>query len=194
MICKNNIQLLEQYFYGKDNNIPSVIESIFAEDSRVTFSIETDVISFPDDLHGASAISEHMFASFHDSFEQIKSYYVLNSPQQKANISRGSMINDLNWLVTMRERESGMVRVGTGHYDWITVSDGERSQIVSLHVLIKTMQVFDEPKNGWLQDLQSMLISSWASYDDVLQVCGTCDELIEVKEYLTLAARRALVA
>ena len=69
--------LLNQYFEGKDNNIPAVIESIFSEQAVVTFDIDTDVIEFPAKIVGAKTIAEEMFASFHDDFEKVRSYYVI---------------------------------------------------------------------------------------------------------------------
>jgi len=185
--------LLEQYFKGKDFNIPCVIEEIFTKDGVVTFDINTEVINFPNKIVGASNISEQMFADFHDNFEQVVSYYVLDDD----SILEHDSINGLHWIVVMREQKSGLIRVGTGYYNWQFTQHSELQDeqwlISLLHVHINKMIVFTEPREGWLNQVQSTLNSSWVSYESVIGALFDVAELHEVCDYLMLSETKRVV-
>lgn len=177
--------LLEQYFKGKDSNIPEVIRNIFAQDAVVTFDIETDVINFPSKIIGAEQISALMFADFHEKFEQIRSYYVFNDHTVLDN----RKINGMNWLVIMRERGSKLLRVGTGYYDWsFEKQDGPRLMpwaIQSLHIRIENMVVFNEPIPNWFNQTQRSLDTSWVTTAEALEALKGIEVLQPVRTYLS---------
>jgi hypothetical protein len=178
--------LLNQYFEGKDNNIPAVIESIFSEQAIVTFDIDTDVIEFPAKIVGAKAIAEEMFASFHDDFEKVRSYYVIEPDAASGLLLEQNPIRGIKWLVLMREQSSKLIRVGSGYYNWSFGQSEKTWKIDALHVHIHAMKVFEEPHKAWLDDAQNQFSESWLNYDQAIDYLSQVKDLDGICDYLSL--------
>ncbi|PCK07787.1 MAG: hypothetical protein COA42_12445 [Alteromonadaceae bacterium] len=163
--------LLERYFEGKDKDRPEVIKETFSNSAIVTFDIKTDVISFPPIIEGSDNIAAQMFDDFHQKFEHVESYYVITGdrPEPKEN-----QILSLPWLVTMKEREGNIFRVGTGYYDWTfeknKSTDGDQSQwlVNALHIYIHDMVVFEVEDPKYLSLLRKNYSYPWLNRDALI--------------------------
>jgi len=177
-------KLLEDYFKGKDKNIPSIIENLFTKDAIVTFDIDSDAISFPSKIQGAKNISNIMFDDFHEKFEDVMSYYLINDNL----IVTDNKIFGLQWLVTMKEKETGLFRVGTGFYDW-TFSEKDRLPldwgVEALHIHIEFMSVFHDSNKCWLSELQQTLSFPWVTYAQAIASLKKDERLKSIVNYIS---------
>ncbi|SPB14612.1 hypothetical protein NOV72_01855 [Caballeronia novacaledonica] len=149
--------LLECYIRAKDQNRPEFIFDCFAGDAELTFSIETDAIDFPRSVTGATAIAKTLVADFGDRFERCRTYYVCTSPEVN-----NDGICTMPWLVAMRQKDNGALRLGKGTYRWRIerMPDGA-DKIVGLHICIERMDVIDDPGAVMLKTLQELLMYPW---------------------------------
>ena len=88
-----------------------MMQTIYAANAVLTFSIATDTISFPHRVVGLDAITKTLIVDFGTKFSRCKTFYICDStPDQEASIAI------LPWLVLMRESASSRLRIGKGYY------------------------------------------------------------------------------
>jgi hypothetical protein len=174
--------LLERYFEGKDENKPEVIENLFSDTATVTFEIRPDNIKFPSRITGAKNIAETMFNDFHDNFDQITSYYI---ESELPDLDQDKIIC-LKWLVVMREKCSGLFRIGTGYYDW---HFGLEPKVDKLHIYIHDMVVCPEKHTNWAYNLQSRFFYPWLPLSLAISELKDNDMAIGIYDYLNKDAK-----
>lgn len=147
--------LLDKYVQAKDNNCPELIHEAFAQAASLTFSIDTDTISFPPKAEGAQAIATTLVSEFARTFDRCRTYYI-GEPVPKDN----TIV--IPWLVLMRETAAHTLRAGKGFYRWSFVEeqDGEY-HIASLHIHIDRMDSLADPEAAALTALQAPLPYPW---------------------------------
>ncbi|MGH8790698.1 MAG: hypothetical protein ACREYA_37340 [Cupriavidus necator] len=148
---------LAQYVEAKDNNRPSLIHEAFAPDASLTFSIDTDSISFPPKAEGADAIAATLVSEFAKTFDRCRTYYI---GDVAAALDGNAMT--IPWLVVMRETAASALRVGKGYYRWgFTAGDDGTYRIASLHIHIERMDTIADPGAVTLAALQAALPYPW---------------------------------
>ncbi|WP_316154856.1 nuclear transport factor 2 family protein [Cupriavidus sp. BIC8F] len=148
---------LAQYVEAKDNNRPALIHEAFAPDASLTFSIDTDSISFPPKADGADAIASTLVSEFAKSFDRCRTYYI---GDVAAALDGNAMT--IPWLVVMRETAASALRVGKGYYRWGFAADDDGTyRIASLHIHIERMDTIADPGAVTLAALQAALPYPW---------------------------------
>ena len=156
--------LLECYVRAKDRNQPEMILDCFAADAELTFDIATDAIDFPRSVTGAAAIARTLVADFGERFESCRTYYVCAAPEVDAD-----GICTMPWLVAMRQKDNGALRLGRGEYRWRIARMGDGSdRIVGLHIAIERMDTIDDPGSATLRSLQDTLSYPWLTPTELL--------------------------
>jgi len=146
-------RLLETYIDAKDNTRAERIAEAFARDAVLTISLATSTIAFPARTLGADAIAKTLVIDFGAQYTRCRTYYVGDS----FAVQRG-VIDALPWLVVMRERASGALRVGHGVYRW---TFDETPSVVGFHIHIARMDVIPDPDGALLDALQQGLDYPW---------------------------------
>jgi len=181
------IDVLNRYMDGKDNVKKDVLKSAFSNDGKVTFDIRVENINFPDELNGNEQIASEMFGDFHDAFSQVKSYYL---DQDFIELDQHRVVNQ-HWLVSMKERDSGNTRIGSGLYNWYFQKDDVNGWVIShVHIVIQHMVSFDN-QTEWLSKLQYKLTDyPWANKNEVVECLNECSELAPISTYLSEDSKR----
>ncbi|RKR36901.1 nuclear transport factor 2 family protein [Paraburkholderia sp. BL17N1] len=149
--------LLECYLRAKDLNRPELISECFSPDAELTFSIATRDIDFPRRVNGAPAIATTLVADFGERFDRCRTYYVCTKPQ----VDEGRACS-MPWLVVMRQKETGSLRIGKGMYRWRFGSEtGGKDLVVQLHIHIERMDAVPDPHAEKLSALQGALLYPW---------------------------------
>ena len=148
---------LAQYVEAKDNNRPALIHEAFAADASLTFSIDTDTISFPPKAEGAAAIATTLVSEFAKTFDRCRTCYI---GDVAAALDGNTMT--IPWLVVMRETAASALRVGKGYYRWgFAAGDDGTYRIASLHIHIERMDTIADPGAFTLAALQAALPYPW---------------------------------
>ncbi|MEO8009427.1 MAG: hypothetical protein ABI728_13045 [Betaproteobacteria bacterium] len=148
--------LLEAYLQAKDLNQPSVILDCFTPDAVLTYSIATDMISFPAKVLGADAIAQTLVRDFRKNFDNCKTYYVCDT---LAGHTR--RIDFMPWLVIMTQISNTALRVGKGYYRWQFESADTALRVCAMHIHIECMEIIEDLDRNKLQILQSALPYPW---------------------------------
>ncbi|WP_250514580.1 hypothetical protein [Caballeronia sp. INDeC2] len=150
--------LLESYIRAKDLNQPALIFDCFDANASLTFEIATDAIDFPRSVSGALAIAKTLVADFGERFDRCRTYYLCEAPEVADD-----GVCTMPWLVVMRQKDNGALRLGKGTYRWRIGAE----RIVGLHIAIARMDVIDDPSSLKLQALQTSLNYPWLTHAEL---------------------------
>jgi hypothetical protein len=138
---------IETYIRAKDENRPHLLPKAFAEGATVRMHVHTAAISFPPILSGLDAIADALVRRFGQTYENVYTFCLSAPPDD------GHRRFSCRWLVAMSDKQTGMVRVGAGLYDW----DIPHDRIEELQITITAMQILDSrslhPVMNWLSGL-----------------------------------------
>lgn len=146
-------RLLDTYIVAKDNIRAERISEAFAEDAELTISLATSTIVFPARKAGADAIAQTLVTDFGAQYTDCRTYYICDSLTVKDGV-----IDALPWLVIMRERATGALRVGHGVYRW---TFDEIPTIVGFNIHIARTDVVSDLDGALLETLQQGLDYPW---------------------------------
>ncbi|MFM0740400.1 hypothetical protein PQQ51_24435 [Paraburkholderia xenovorans] len=144
---------LETYIDAKDNTRAGRIAEAFAPDAALTISLATSNIAFPARTVGADAIAKTLVSDFGAQYEKCRTYYI-----DDALAVDNGVIDALPWLVVMRERATGALRVGHGTYRW---TFDATPMVTAFHIHIARMDVVPDADGALLVALQSGLSYPW---------------------------------
>lgn len=151
-------ELLEKYIEGKDLDRYKILEKIYCQAATVSFEIVADNINFPNEIYGNVEIAKILSAEFNKKYDLIRTYYLSNRFPNINNL----LITKQNWLVTMRDRASGNIRIGTGYYNWEFESRrGSEFKIKHHKIFIYTMLELPSESLDLLHDLQKKFAYPW---------------------------------
>jgi hypothetical protein len=175
--------ILEKYITGKDTNQFELLETIYSENSEVTFEIKPNSITFPSVISGNKEIAQILSYEFNKKYSNVKTYYLSgNLPDIK-----NTKIYKQNWLVLMSEKSSNALYVGTGYYNWeFEYSRAGILQIKHHHIFIEAMVKLTNYPLQFIIDLQNSIPYPWASQDDVKELMQKHDDLVEITHYLDI--------
>lgn len=166
-------ELLECYIEAKDLNRPALMAAVYRPDAVLNFSIATDEIRFPGEVHGVEAITRTLIVDFAERFVQCRTYYVCEAPP--ADGDDGTVV--LPWLVIMRESEGGTLRVGKGCYRWQFERDGAaRLWVRAMHIFIVRMAAIPAADGERLMTARPELPYPWLRPPELRRVA---DQLLE---------------
>jgi len=144
---------LDTYVDAKDNTRAHRIAEAFAPDAVLTISLATSNIAFPARTVGTDAIAKTLITDFGAQYAQCRTYYVCDS----LAVDNGT-IEALPWLVVMRERATGALRVGHGVYRW---TFDAAPAVTGFHIHIARMDVVPDVDGKLLEALQDGLSYPW---------------------------------
>lgn len=170
---KSARELLERYVEAKDDNRPALMTQVYRPDAVLNFSIATDEIRFPGEVHGVEAITRTLIVDFGERFVQCRTYYVSEAPP--ADGDDGTVV--LPWLVIMREAVGGALRVGKGLYRWQFERDGAgRLWVRAMHIFIVRMAAISPADGEGLMTARPELPYPWLQPEELRRVA---DRLLE---------------
>ena len=173
--------LLEKYIEGKDLDRYKILEEIYSPTAIVSFIINADNVEFPNEIHGNLEIVKILSADFNKKYDLVKTYYLSKHFHEIDSLQ----IKNQNWLVVMKERSSGNIRVGTGYYNWdFEKLNTSELKIRNHKIFIHSMLELPSESIDLLYDLQKTFRYPWANKENVVQVLQQYEELTTVSNYL----------
>ncbi|ATJ85109.1 hypothetical protein [Ralstonia solanacearum] len=158
-------RLLEGYLHAKDDNLPHVIDGVFAPHARLTFSLATQNIAFPSQTDGAAAIAKTLVTDFGVQYHRCRTYCVSRRRDLPDVPQAGTgpiSLAPMPWLVVMQERAGGALRVGHGVYRWTFDRLGGDWRVSALHIHIARMDVLGDARaDAWRVAIQHALPYPW---------------------------------
>ncbi|AXV80315.1 hypothetical protein [Ralstonia solanacearum] len=158
-------RLLEGYLHAKDDNLPHVIDDVFAPHARLTFALATQNIAFPSRADGAAAIARTLVTDFGAQYHRCRTYYVIRRgdlPEAPRAGNGPVSLAPMPWLVVMQERAGGALRVGHGVYRWTFDPAGGNWRVSALHIDIVRMDVVGDARaDAWRAAIQQALPYPW---------------------------------
>ena len=143
-------ETIRTYLRAKDENRPHLMKRIFSEVATLEMVVVKGAISFPPLSKGVDAITQVLVRDFGRTFENVYTFCLADPPKS------GDRRFSCSWLVGMSEKETGSVRVGCGHYDWLFQTD-DPYLIDSLKITVNLMLTLPphslRPVMDWLSNL-----------------------------------------
>lgn len=170
-------EVVSTYFYAKDGNRPFLMRRAFADDVQLEMIVNTDAISFPGSASGLAAIEEILCRRFANDLENVYTFCLA----RPTDANRRHF--PCHWLVGMSAKNNGIIRVGSGRYDWY-FSASKEGLVERLTITIDVMEILPAEKldriMGWITGLPY----PWCSPQEVLSGIPDMGELAPVVRYL----------
>jgi len=169
--------LVETYIRAKDENRPYLLERAFAEDATLEMIVHEGTITFPPFSYGLRSITDVLVRRFAQTFENVHTFCLAPPPQVDA------LDFSCHWLVGMSEKETSLVRVGCGRYDWRfrqrqpRVAEG---LVITIDQMQSLAPAFVMPVMRWL----SQLSYPWCAAPEASRGIPMLDELRSIQRYL----------
>jgi hypothetical protein len=167
------------YIRAKDQNRPHLMTRAFAEAAILEMVVKTGSIAFPPISKGLETISDVLVRRFAQTYENVHTF-CLAAPPRSDEVSFSC-----SWLVGMSEKESRMVRVGCGRYDWLFRSQSPHL-VERLTITIDLMQSLAPNSLPSIMNWLSQLPYPWCSSKLALPGAPTLDELEPIRHYIAL--------
>jgi hypothetical protein len=165
------------YFHAKDGNRPFLMRRAFAEHVQLDMVVKTDAISFPSSANGVPAIEEILGRRFANDFENVYTFCLARPT--KANRRHFPC----HWLVGMSAKNNGLIRVGSGRYDWYFTSDA-RCLVERVIIIIDVMQIFPANELDRIMSWITSLPYPWCRPDEAVRDMPDIEGLAPVGRYL----------
>lgn len=170
-------QHVATYIRAKDENRPYLLMAAFAPDITLQMVVKAGSISFPPFSRGVESIADVLVRRFAQTYENVHTFCLTAPPVNE------EVAFSCDWLVGMSEKQTRIVLVGCGRYDWLFQSHGLRL-VERLTITIELMQSLAPdtllPVMRWL----SSLPRTWCSADVALTSAPALDELKSVRHYV----------
>jgi hypothetical protein len=142
------------YIRAKDENRPYLMPLAFAGAANLRMVVKSDAISFPTHASGREAITDVLVRDFAQTYENVRTFCLSSPPESVATAF------SCDWLVGMSAKETRLVRVGCGRYDWVFGSASpcrameltitvEVMQLLPAETLFSVMEWFDQLAYPW---------------------------------------------
>jgi hypothetical protein len=142
------------YLRAKDQSRPYLMKRAFTKAATLKMIVKTEAISFPPFSKGIDSITEVLVRRFAQSFENVLTFCLGDPPKEDAESF------SCNWMVGMSEKESGVLRVGCGRYDWL-FQTGASFLVRELTITIECMQILPPRTLGAIMEWLSGLPYPW---------------------------------
>lgn len=153
---KTQQDLVLKYICAKDKNRPHLMGEVFTSDAILEMKLKTQNISFPSQTFGLENITEVLVTKFSQSYEQVYTFCLTET------INNSSQLFKSDWIVCMREKRSGEIRIGYGVYNWFFTKEEEP---LVRHLTIQIEEMFTMEKEystlffNWVEKLEYPLCS-----------------------------------
>lgn len=151
--------LLEAYVHAKDKTCAPLIHDIYEPNAVLSISTSASAVAFPPLVVGAEGIAQTLVTDFATRFTDCRTYYVCDQLRTTAD---GNRIEQLLWLVLMREKETASLRIGRGYYNWqMTHHPDALWRVSEMHIRIDHMMLIADVAGDLLTTLHSFLPYPW---------------------------------
>lgn len=172
---------LQNYFRAKDGNLPHLMREVFSEDALLTFDVKAPGMSFPDVARGRDSITDVRVSGFGETYDHVRSFYLDRPAPGVAEFS-------CDWLVGMRHRGDGEIRVGCGRYEW-KFQAIEPGLATELRITIESMQRLPAGELSAIQAWFGRLDYPWTSAHAAAAQAPANPAPVPVLRYLARGAR-----
>lgn len=174
----SNIDILESYVKGKDDDQYKLLEAIYAETAELKFEIDSADISFPSKIIGNIDIAKVLSKDFNQKYNNVKTYYLAKPETDQLTI------HHQKWLVVMQEKSNHATRVGTGYYNW-DLAEGESGLVIQNHkIYIHSMIQITNDQTNELSRIQSELDYPWTTPTNVIKTLANEPNYLNIIRYL----------
>lgn len=171
-------KILELYIHGKDDDKYQILEDIYSDAAVVEFEIHSKDISFPKNIRGNKEIARVLSKDFNEKYSNVKTYYLAKPKENQL------LLHKQNWLVVMKEKCSGLTRVGTGYYNWKLISNDKKLKISRHKIYIHSMIELQDDNSIELKRIQSSLKYPWVQQQTVVKTLSIKPGFDKVVEFL----------
>jgi len=155
-IIKTQQELVLKYICAKDKNRPHLMDEVFTSNATLEMKLKTQNIFFPSRTLGIENITDVLVTKFSQSYEQVYTFCLIDT------INNSSQILKSDWIVCMREKKSGDIRIGYGVYNWFFTKD-EEPLVKHLTIQIEEMITMEKEYStlffNWVEKLDYPLCS-----------------------------------
>ena len=163
--------------------MPALMCEVFSANARLEMKLQTDNISFPSLTLGLENITEVLVTTFAKSYEKVHTFCLSDSLKNTENTLT------CYWLVCMREKGSGNVRIGYGLYDWV-FTEGENTKVKHLTITIEEMFRLEKECSSvffeWIDGISYPL----CTVEKVFKNSPKMEELQSIANYFRKVERR----
>ncbi|MEH6443788.1 MAG: hypothetical protein V7784_07820 [Oceanospirillaceae bacterium] len=178
---QNVIDILEKYIRGKDQNQSAILEEIYTKNAKVLFDIKVDTIVFPAEIVGSVNIANTLSRDFNKRHDYVKTYYLTDQSKQFC----ADNIRDQQWLVIMRDKQTGEIKIGTGIYDWyFSERQGGCLAVAEHKITIAVMLSLPSQCIDLLNVLQQNLPYPWVETQQVITTLKEYSYLDDLSLYI----------
>ena len=171
------LEAVTTYFHAKDENRPVLMRQAFAEDIRLEMIVKTEAISFPGSADGLAEVEEVLVRRIATDFENVYTFGLARPMEAHRRHF------PCHWLVAMSARNGGVVRVGSGRYDWYFSPDAP-GLVEKLIITIDVMQVLPADELGRVMSWVGRLPYPWCTPGEVVAGMPRIEALTPVERYL----------
>lgn len=170
-------EAVSTYFYAKDGNRPFLMRRAFAKDVQLEMIVKTEAISFPGSARGLAAIEEILGRRFANDFENVYTFCLA----RPTDANRRHF--PCHWLVAMSAKDNGVIRVGSGRYDWYFSPD-DQGLVERLTITIDLMQIFPTEELDRIMNWITSLPYPWCGPEEAVKNMPVIDDLAPIARYL----------
>ena len=165
------------YLRAKDENRPHLMPRAFVPTATLEMIVKTGSISFPPISKGLESISDVLVRRFAQTYENVRTL-CLAAPPRDNDVSFSC-----GWIVGMSEKESRMVQVGCGRYDWQFQVHSPRL-IERLTITIDVMQTLTPSSLASIAYWLDQLPYPWCPVQRALASAPILDELEPIRLFI----------
>ena len=171
-------EMIRAYIRAKDENRPYLMQRTFADSVILEMAVETASITFPPLTEGLDAVTQVLVRDFGRTFENVYTFCLTAPPINSDNPF------SCDWLVVMSEKESGVVRIGCGLYDWFFQTK-KPGLVEKLKIVISIMLVLPPDNLRPVMDWICALPYPWCQGERAAKEMPNIGGLKAVSEYIT---------
>jgi hypothetical protein len=171
-------EMIRAYIRAKDENRPYLMKRTFAESVILEMAVETASITFPPVTQGLGAVTQVLVRDFGRTFENVYTFCLTDPPRNNDSPFT------CDWLVSMSEKESGVVRVGCGRYDWFFQTK-KPGLVEKLKIVVSIMLVLPPHNLCPVMDWICALPYPWCQREGAANEMPNIGGLKAVSEYIT---------
>lgn len=170
-------QLIDNYIKAKDTSKPVLMAKTFTDSAKLNMEVNSAIISFPSDVIGCEAITNTLVREFNNSYDNI--YTVCLSDTVTEHESQ----LDCLWFVGMTEKNTGVVRVGFGRYQWC-FTDESAPKVKQLTIVIEAMEILTADLQVSIVDWLDSIEYPWTGSDQLLSSMPEMEELTTIRHHM----------
>lgn len=171
--------LIQRYLRAKDHSKPHLMSQAFAESAELRIEQSLGNMDFPGSISSEREITRTLVEQFNDKFDNI--YTICLADTVRMPLER--RIN-CRWMVAMRDKSSGEVKVGFGSYKWYFNSDEQQCRIDKLKIRIDSMATLPATELDSIMSWMEPISYPWADSAEILGKMPFHPQLSDIREHL----------